>query len=382
MIYLDYNATTPLDRRVVDAMLPYLYEHFGNPSSGHACGRLPRRAIEEARGEVASLIGARPAEVVWTSGGTEANNMALKGVAALHPKGSHLVISAIEHPAIIEPCRWLESQGYALSIVPVDQQGIVDLEALRSALRPETILISVMLANNEVGTIQPLQEISVMARERGILLHTDAAQAVGKMAVDVEALGVDMLTLAGHKLYAPKGVGALYIRRGTKIAKWLHGAGHEAGRRAGTENTASIVGMGVAARLAKEEGEGEFQRIRIQRDRLDALLRDALGERLRRHGDPVRSLCNTLNLGFLGLQGWQLAKELGDQLAFSTASACHGASPAPSHVLQAMQIDPASARGAIRLSLGRLTKEEDIPEAARLLIEKAESLYARSKRLG
>ncbi|MCB9638763.1 MAG: cysteine desulfurase [Myxococcales bacterium] len=376
MIYMDYNATTPMDRRVADAMVPFLYEHFGNPSSSHVYGQKTRQAIDEARAEVAALIHAQPSEIIFTSGGTESNNMVIKGVAeSKATQGRHIIISAFEHPAITEPCAYLAKQGYEITQIPVDAMGILDVQALEAAIRPDTILVSVMLANNEVGTLQPLQAISALTRPRGILFHSDASQAVGKTEVDVEALGVDMLTIAGHKFYGPKGIGALYLRQGLRLPSFLHGAGHERGQRAGTENVIEIVGLGVAAKLAREELPEEIERLSQWRDHLWRTISAALPDKVRLHGHPEQRLCNTLNIGFCGLKGSDIAQALEGKLAFSLGSACHSSVTQLSGVLQAMGVEPDSGMGAVRLSLGRMTTLKEVEEASRLLIQTAQGLY-------
>ncbi|MCK6509351.1 cysteine desulfurase [Myxococcota bacterium] len=376
MIYLDYNATTPLDRRVADAMLPFLFEHFGNPSSSHRFGQVTRAAIDSAREEVARLIGASTDEIIFTSGGTESNNMAIKGIAERDvQKGRHIVISAFEHPAITEPCAYLEKKGFRITRIPVDKTGMIDLEALEKALTSETILVSVMLANNEVGTLQPLEAISALTRPRGITLHSDAAQAIGKMPVDIQALGVDLLTIAGHKFYAPKGIGALYLRRGVALPVWMHGASHEQGRRAGTENILEIVGMGEAARLARIEMNEEITRLQTLRDLLWQNLQTALPDRVFLHGHPTARLCNTLNVGFSDLRGLDLAQDLQDQVACSLGSACHSNAHGMSSVLQVMGISPQTGMGALRLSLGRMTQREEIEKAANALVYAAKQRY-------
>ena len=268
-IYLDYNATTPIDPEVAAAMLPYIREHFGNPSSSHWYGLEARKGVEKARGQVAALLNCSPAEIVFTSGGTESNNHAIKGAARAHRRrGNHIITSAFEHPAVTEVCEYLAADGFDITYVPVDTCGIINLDALEKAITERTILISVMHANNEAGTIQPVGEIARMARKRGILVHTDAAQSVGKLSVDVAELAVDLLTVAGHKLYAPKGIGALFVREGIELEKFMHGAGHEQGRRAGTENVIEIAGLGMACEAAKRDLAANMDRMKRTRDRL------------------------------------------------------------------------------------------------------------------
>lgn len=360
-IYLDHNATTPIDPEVAEAMKPCLGEIFGNPSSAHSYGSRAREVVETARMQVAALLHARPEEIVFTSGGTESNNHALKGVAFAHrDRGGHIITSAIEHPAVTEVCRYLEGQGFSVTYLPVDSRGLIDLEALRRALTGETILVSIMHANNEVGTIQPIEAIADLLRGRGILFHTDAAQSVGKIPVDVESLGVDLLSLAGHKLYAPKGVGALYIRQGTRLEKFMHGAGHERNLRAGTENVLGIAGLGKACEVAKRDLEKTMTTMRHTRDRLHEGLRSRLDVRL--NGHPVKRLPNTLSVGFRGVDAGILLGRMRD-LAVSAGAACHGASVEISKVLRAMAVPLEYARGTVRFSTGKSTTIEDIDRA-------------------
>jgi cysteine desulfurase len=374
-IYLDYNATTPIDPAVRAAMAPFLDLEFGNPSSAHAYGRVAREALEEARRQVAGLLGAAPDEVVFTGGGTEATNHALKGAVFLalreRPAAElHLITSAVEHPATAESCAFLERLGCRVSRLPVDRQGVVDLDALRRALRRPTLLVSVMHANNEVGTIQPIREIAGLARAHGALVHTDAAQSAGKIPVDVEALGVDLLTLAGHKLYAPKGVGALYVRRGVVLESLIHGAGHESGRRAGTENVPYAVGLGAACALARETLPAAGPAMRRLRDRLWDALRAGLGEAVGLNGHPTERLPNTLNVGFAGWIGAELLGAV-PEIAASTGSACHEGQVAVSPVLAAMGAPAPLARGAVRLTVGRYTTAAEVDRAAELLVGRA-----------
>jgi cysteine desulfurase len=373
-IYLDYNATTPIDPVVAEAMLPYLREQFGNPSSTHAYGARAREAVDRARGEVARLLGAHPDEIVFTSCGTEATNHAIKGaVFAAFARGQiaqQVVISAVEHPATQEAAGFVERLGFKRVVVDVDRYGVVDLDALERKLRAPTLLVSVMHANNETGSLQPVAEIAKLARERGALVHIDAAQSAGKIEVDVAALGADLLTLAGHKLYAPKGVGALYIRRGVRLEPFVHGAGQESGRRAGTENVPYIVALGEACRLARETLPETGARMQRLRDRLWAHLQTGLRDRVVLNGHPERRLPNTLNASFIGLIGSELLEAIPD-IAASTGSACHEGQVSISPVLAAMRLDPLVARGAVRLSIGRYTTEAEVDRAAGLLIEQA-----------
>lgn len=364
-IYLDFNASTPLAPEVAEAMRPFLSEGFGNPSSGHWAGRPAREAVEKARGQVASLLGCRTEEVVFTSGGSEANNHALKGVFfARRPAAGHVITTQIEHPAIMSPCRFLADLGARVTYLPVDRLGRVDPEDVRRAIAPDTILISVMHANNEVGSIQPIREIARIARQREILFHTDAAQSAGKIPTDVSELGVDLLSVAGHKLYAPKGVGALFVREGVRLEPLIHGAGHESGRRAGTENVLLDVGLGAACELARSWiGSPRIQELR---DLFWDLLEKKFGDRIVLNGHPAERLPNTLNVSFVGQDGAGILGRL-EAVAASTGSACHSGSIELSPVLRAMNVPPEIGMGAIRFSLGRTTTREDIEEVAGML---------------
>jgi len=372
-IYFDYNATTPVDPRVLEAMLPYLREQFGNPSSSHAYGSTAHAAIERARGQVAALLGCSPEEIIFTGGGSEADNLALKGIAeANQARGDHLITTQIEHPAVLATCRYLERRGFRATYLPVDRYGRVSLDDVQRAITPRTILITIMHANNEVGTLQPLAAIGDFARERGIPFHTDAAQSVGKLPTGVDELGVDLLTVAGHKLYAPKGVGALFVGHGLRLEPLIHGAGHEGGRRAGTENTASIVGLGEACRLAGEGLAEETARLRTLRDRLHQGLATQVGQ-VYLNGHPSERLPNTLNVSFAGVEGNALLS-LAPEVAASTGSACHAGRTEPSAVLLAMGVSPELALGAVRFSLGRWTTAEEVDRAIPLLAGRVSAL--------
>jgi cysteine desulfurase len=359
-------------------MIPFLREHFGNPSSTHAFGRTTHDAVEIARGQVADLLGARADEIVFTGGGTEASNQALKGAVfvKLHglfgrwAKDAHIVTSAVEHPATLQPCEFLKRLGCRITILPVDRYGRVDPDQIRKALDRRTTLVSIMHANNEVGTLQPIKEIAAIVHERGALLHTDAAQSVGKLAVNVNDLGVDLLSLAGHKVYAPKGVGVLYVRRGVRLEPFIHGAGHEGGRRAGTENVPYIVALGAACAVAGRLLPGATERLRQLRDRLWERLRSARGERVVLNGHPTERLPNTLNVNFAGAVGADLLQSV-PEVAASTGSACHEGHVTMSPVLQAMGVPPELGRGAVRLSVGRFSTEEEIDRAADALLRHA-----------
>jgi len=371
-IYLDYNATTPVDHAVTKAMLPYLGAYFGNPSSSHVYGWQSKEAVEHARTRVAQLIGAKPEEIVFTSGGTESDNHAIVGtILASGKEKKHIITSQIEHPAVLNTCRYLEERfGCRATYLPVDSYGTVDPASVEKAITEETVLITIMHANNEVGTIEPIDEIGDMAHERGITVHTDAAQSCGKIPVDIDDLRVDLLTIAGHKLYAPKGVGALYVRDGTKLDSFIHGAGHENGRRAGTENVPYIVGLGKACELAKEQLPRYGERTTRLRDRLHDALLDGLGQdQVKLNGHPERRLPNTLNMSIRGIVGEILLERL-PEIAASTGSACHSGSVDPSPVLLAMGLDRDLALGAIRLSVGRSTSGEEIARASRLIVER------------
>lgn len=365
-IYLDYNATTPVDPLVTRELLPYLEDKFGNPSSNHPYGREAKEAVELARARVAGLLGCSPAEIIFTSGGTESNNHALIGFAfANRYRGNHIISTQIEHPAVLEPLKWLERHGFEVTLLPVDGTGRVDPAAVRRAMLEQTILVSVMHANNEVGTIQPLEEIGEIVKERGVTLHTDAAQSVGKIPTRVNELRVDLLTVAGHKLYAPKGIGALYVRSGVKIDRYLHGAGHESGRRAGTENVPYMAALGKASELAGERLEGEGRRLRELRDRFHKLLEERAGEVLL-NGHPTERLPNTLNVSFAGVVGAELLSRT-PEIAASTGSACHDGKGELSGVLKAMGTPRAQGFGAVRFSLGQQTTDRDVELAAQVV---------------
>ena len=365
-IYLDYNATTPILAEVLDAMLPYLHERFGNPSSLHPYGREARAAVEQARVEVALLLGCSPEEIVFTSGGTESNNLAILGSIRAAACGGDVLTSVIEHPAVSRPCELLERRGSRVMRLGVDGQGLVNVEEARKALEDLPLLLTVMHANNETGTIQPIRELAEVAKERGVLVHTDAAQSVGKVPVNVDELGVDLLSVAGHKLYAPKGVGALYVRRGTKVSPVTVGAGHEHGLRPGTENVASIVGLGAACSLARRTLGTESERIRALRERLWNVLKDGVPG-LRLNGHPRKRLPNTLNVSFPGVRSARLL-ESATLVAASAGSACHEGRETASPVLLAMGVGPKEGLGAVRLSLGRQTTDAEITTAGDALI--------------
>ncbi len=366
-IYLDFNASTPIAPEVAAAMQPFLTEHYGNPSSLHWAGYPAREAVERARGQVASLLECDPTEVIFTSGGSEANNLAIKGVFdSNRSKGGHIITSAIEHPSVLETCRFLITQGAKLTILPVDRFGRVDIEGVKAAITPETVLITVMHANNEVGTIEPIKEIAGIARDARIPFHSDGAQSVGKIPTPVEALGTDLFSIAGHKLYGPKGIGALMVREGTSLTTLIHGAGHEGGRRAGTENVLGIVGLGAACALA-QDWKGADQLAHLA-DRFWHSLKDAYDEKISLNGHPVHRLPNTLNINFISRIGAELLATM-PEVAASTGAACHSGSVELSPVLAAMGVPPIEGMGAIRFSLGRTTTWDELREVIDLLEE-------------
>jgi cysteine desulfurase len=376
-IYLDYNASTPIAPSVQEAMLPFLSQHFGNPSSQHALGRAAAEAVEDARGQVGLLLGCDPDEIVFTSGGTESNNLAIQGVLFRQgpAAGGHLIVSAIEHPSVIEPARFLERLGYDVTIVGVTGQGVVQPAAIRAAIRPDTRLVSIMHANNEVGSIQPLRAIAAICHEHAIPLHTDASQSVGKVRTLVDELEVDLLTVAGHKMYAPKGVGALYIRRGVEIDAVQHGAGHESGLRAGTENVAGIAGLGRAASLAAKALDDSQERLATLRDRLWQHLFAEIGNPLVLHAALAERLPNTLSVSFPGASAQELLARA-PELCASTGAACHSVGTSVSPTLAAIGVSDEQARGTVRLSIGWQTTEEEIDRAASLLLGAWEALRA------
>jgi cysteine desulfurase len=373
-IYLDYNGTTPHAPEVIEAMRPFLEVDFGNPSSSHWYGIKPRQAVEGARRQVAGLLGCRPDEILFTSGGTESNNHAIRGMAhALKHKGKHIVTSAFEHPAVLEVCRFLAGEGFETTYVAVDESGMIDPAAVEAAIRPETILITLMHANNEVGTVQPIAEIAEIAHRRGIVVHTDAAQSLGKIPAEVNVLGVDLLSVAGHKLYAPKGIGALYVRRGLEPQKFCFGAGQEKGRRGGTENVLEIVGLGQACLIAGRDLSANRVHMRAMRDRLHNAIVSRVPE-VRLNGHPDHRLPNTLSLAFKGLEANRLLEEIGLEVAASAGAACHADTVELSHVLQAMHAPVEWAKGTLRFSTGRMTTAEQIDRAAEVVVQAAQRL--------
>ncbi len=375
-IYLDYNATTPIAPEVAEEMLPYIQAHFGNPSSSYAIGRFNKEAIEKARMQVANLIAASPEEIIFTSGGTESNNHAIRGaVFANQHKGKHVITSQVEHPAVTEVCNFLEKQGYEITLLPVDSFGKVNPKDVEKSIRPDTVLISIMHANNEVGTIQSIAEIGAIAKENNTVFHTDAAQSVGKIETDVNETGVDLLSIAGHKLYAPKGIGVLYIRNGVKLENLIFGAGQERGLRPGTENIAYIVALGKACELAKENMEPNSQHMFQMRQRLLNGLKEKCRTAIKLNADLENCLPNTLSIAFENVDAHTLASQVNKKVLFSTGSACHADSVEISPVLKAMQINPRIAAGTVRLSTGKYTTIEEVDYAVVAISEIVNKLY-------
>lgn len=371
-IYLDYNATTPIAKEVADAMKPYLYDHFGNPSSSHIYGQICKNAVEKGRKQLASLLNCKSSELIFTSGGTESNNYAIKGYAfANKSKGNHIITTGIEHPAVSEVCKYLETEGFKVTYLPVDHTGRVRVSDIEAAIRPATILISVMYANNEVGTLQPVSEISELAKKHGIALHSDCAQAVGKVPVDIQELGVDLLTVAGHKLYGPKGVGALYIADGIKLQKLMHGADHENNLRAGTENVLEIVGLGAAAELCRINLKASMAHDESLINRFKQAL--SVLDDIHFNGNADYCLPNTLSVSFKNIEANTLLSNL-PQVAASAGAACHTDSISVSATLAAMNLEQAYAMGTVRFSVGKYSSEDDIDQAAKAIIELVQKL--------
>ncbi|MEM3421835.1 MAG: cysteine desulfurase family protein [Candidatus Hadarchaeum sp.] len=366
-IYLDYNGTTPHDPEVIAAMKPFIEEEFGNPSSTHWYGIKPKKALLQARKQVASLLNCSPEEIVFTSGGTESNNYAIKGVAfANRYRGNHIITSQIEHPAVLEVCRHLETQGFYITYLPVDEFGLVSPSEVEAVISRDTILITIMHSNNEVGTIQPIEEIADIAKKHGVIIHTDAAQSVGKVKIDVQKHGVDLLSIAGHKLYAPKGVGALYVKNGIKLEKFMLGASQEGGRRAGTENVTQIVGLGKACEIAKRDFEHNHQQMKMTRDMLYEGLKSKV-QAIKLNGHPQKRLPNTLNVSFYGLEANTILEEIGLEIAASAGAACHSEETVISHVLEAMKVPMEWVKGTLRLTTGKMTTEKEIMEAVDII---------------
>jgi len=376
-IYMDHAATTPVDQEVVEAMVPYFTEIYGNASSLHSFGREAHNAMEEARSRVARLINAHPEEIIFTAGGTESDNIAIKGSAyANRSRGDHIITSTIEHPAVLETCRSLEKQGFRVSYIPVDKNGSVELESLRKAVTERTILITIMHANNEIGTIEPIEEIAEIAGTKSIIFHSDAVQSAGKVPVDVKETGVDLLSISAHKIYGPKGIGALYIRKGTRLEPIMHGGGHERGLRSSTENIPGIVGLGKAAELAERRISEDASHLTSL---CDQLIRSTLGdvEESYLNGHPTRRLPNNAHFRFTGIEGEALILNLDEKgVAASTGSACSSKKLLPSHVLMAIGLDEVQAHGSLRLTLGRENTKEDIEYVIQVLPETVKKLRA------
>jgi cysteine desulfurase len=377
-VYMDYAATTPVDPRVLEAMLPYFTEHFGNAASrSHSFGWTAEEAVKKARQQIASLIGTTDLrEIIWTSGATESNNIAVKGSAAIYKeKGNHIITQATEHKAVIDPCKYLERQGFRVTFLPVDKYGAIDLNRLRDAMTDDTILVSIMYANNEIGTVQPIAEIGKLCKERGVIFHTDATQAFGKLPIDVEAMGIDLMSCSGHKIYGPKGIGALYVRRKNPRVRCepvLHGGGHERGMRSGTLNVPGIVGMGRAAEIAQAEMAQDAQRSAAHRARLWGRLSGEL-EQITLNGHPEQHLPNLLNVSFAYVEGESLMMGF-DDIAVSSGSACTSASLEPSYVLKALGVGEDLAHSSVRFSFGRFTTDEEIEYTADRVIESVKRL--------
>jgi len=373
-IYLDYNGTTPHEPEVIEAMRPFLETEFGNPSSSHWYGIRPGQAVDMARKQVAHLLNCKANEVIFTSGGTESNNHAIRGTAmALRDKGNHIITSAFEHPAVLEVCSFLAKNGFEITCLPVGANGLVDPHDVEKSIRPTTTLITIMHANNEVGTVQPIEEISAIAKNHRIVMHTDAAQSVGKLPTDVQQLGVDLLSVAGHKVYAPKGSGALYIKPPLVVEKFCFGAGQEMGQRAGTENVLEIVGLGKACDIAARNLPRHMEHMQQLRDRLHAGIRQC-SSAVRLNGHPVKRLPNTLSLSFKGLEANRILEEIGLEVAASAGAACHSETITVSHVLKAMGVSLDWAKGTVRFSLGRMTTAEEIDRAIQVVVDAIDKL--------
>jgi len=376
-VYLDHNATTPVHPEVFEAMKPFFQNQFGNSSSIHWAGREVRKYVEEAREKVAELLHASPAEIIFTGCGTESDNMAIKGVAySWREKGNHIITTQVEHHAVLHTCQFMEKMGYEVTYLPVDNYGLIDLELLRRSIRPQTILVSIMFANNETGTIFPIKEIGEITRAKGVIFHTDAVQAVGKIPVDLQHLPVDILSLSGHKLNTPKGIGAQFIRRGLKLSPLIHGGGQEYGLRAGTENVPYIVGLGKACEIARRDFNQRINHLQNLRDRLEQGIKARIPQVVL-NGHPTQRLPNTLNMSFLDVEGESLLLNLDlEGIAVSSGSACTSGSVEPSHVLLAMGIPPEIAQSAIRFSLGWSNTEAEIDYVLEVLPRLVQRLRA------
>lgn len=372
-IYLDNAATTAVDPRVLKAMQPYFSKHFGNASSLHGFGQRARAALEDAREKVAALIDSKPEEIIFTSGGTESNNLAIKGLAWAHPNKKHIIISAIEHHAVMEPCEWLRKHGYDITVLPVDSYGLVDPKAVERAIRPDTLMVSIMHANNEIGTIEPIERIGAICRAKDVFFHTDAVQSFGKIPIDVDAMHIDLLSASSHKIHGPKGVGCLYVRKGISLVPLAHGGGHERGLRSGTENVAGIVGFGEAAAIAKKEMAADAKRLTALRD---LLIKETLKiQDSWLNGHPRQRLPGNANFGFRYIEGEALVLQLDMHgIAVSTGSACSSKSLEPSHVLLALGLRHEEAHGSLRVSLGKFNTRADIDALLKVLPQTVERL--------
>ncbi len=382
-VYMDHHATTPVDPRVLEAMLPYFTEHFGNAASiDHEYGAVAGRAVEEARQQIARLINARPDEIIFTSGATESNNLAIIGAAERYvDRGNHIITCATEHKAVLDTCQYLERRGWRVTCLPVDQYGLVDPETLRQEINPDTVLISIMTANNEIGTIAPIEEIGSIAREHGVLFHTDATQAVGKIPMYVEVMNIDMLSLSAHKMYGPKGIGALYVskrRPRVRLAEQIHGGGHERGMRSGTLNVPGIVGLGTAVTICHQEMEAEARRLQELRDILWSGLQDELGN-LELNGHPEQRLFHNLSFAIPGVESRSLLVQLKHEVSLSTGSACTTAQVEPSHVILATGYGEDRAYSSIRMGLGRETREADVEYVVERFSRAAKSIHQLSR---
>jgi len=376
-VYMDHAATTPVDPEVVEAMVPYFTEIYGNASSLHSFGREAHNAMEEARSRVARLINAHPEEIIFTAGGTESDNIAIKGVAyANRSRGDHIITSTIEHPAVLETCRSLEKQGFKVSYIPVDKNGLIELESLKKAVTERTILITIMHANNEIGTIEPIEEIAEIAGTKNIILHSDAVQSTGKILTDVKEIGIDLLSISAHKIYGPKGIGSLYIKKGTRLEPIIHGGGHERGLRSSTENIPGIVGLGKAAELAERRMSEDTAHLTNLRDHLIKATLSNIEESYL-NGHPTKRLPNNAHFRFTGIEGEALILNLDEKgIAASTGSACSSKKLLPSHVLMAIGLDEVQAHGSLRLTLGRENTKEDVEYALQVLPETVKKLRA------
>ena len=369
IIYLDYNATTPINQEVIDEMMPFLKEHFGNPSSSHLFGQKAKYAVEKARTQVANLLNCNSNKIIFTSGGTESNNYAIKGAAfKLFNKGNHIITTQVEHPSVLESCKFLNSKGFEIIYLPVNESGLIDIHDVEKAIKPSTILITIMHSNNETGSIQPIEKISELAKKHNIIFHTDAVQSAGKIPLDINKLGVDLLSIAGHKIYAPKGIGALYIRQGVNLEKLIHGAGQENDRRAGTENVLEIVGLGMACEIAVRDFNKNTASMKHTRDLLYKKLNKEI-KNIKLNCDLKKCLPNTLNISFKGIDSNELIDKIKDQIAVSSGAACHSGKTEASYVLKALKVSDEWAKGTLRFSTGKMTTTDEIGYASQIILK-------------